>query len=100
MIRSEVYDRNTSQPINSPYISLYSLPDTLLLEEGILADYLNGETVPKSTIELGIKDVSKQYLVKIEKEGYNTGWIKFDASTAGKNELTMSLDPIFLKPRQ
>ena len=98
-IESEVFDKETSKPIIGPYVSLYSLPDTILLVEGVLADYLNGKIVPKSKISLGVDDLTKQYLIKVEKEGYRPGWIKVDASTAEKNQHRMYLDPVYLKPK-
>lgn len=96
IIESQVYDHVTGEEIKGPYISIYALPDTVLLQQGIAADYLNGETVMTSKLTIGIDDLDKIYLVKVEKEGYRPGWLKINPATLGR-QIVVTIDPIYLK---
>lgn len=98
-IESKVYDLFTTEPIKGCHVSLYSLPDSVLVSQSSMVSFLNGESVPTEKLSIGIQDLTKKYVLKVEKEGYIPEFINLDPSKAGRNQVVMPISTIYLEPK-
>ena len=97
-VKSKVFNLFTSEPVLGAKASLISLPDSVVVYEGVHNDYLNGKIVPTNDINATLKDRSKNYVMRVEKEGFVTEWIPIDPSKAGKSQVELPFNPIYLEP--
>lgn len=99
LVKTRAFDLFTTEPVKGPKVYLLILPDSIVQNEWIPANYLNGECIPINDIGVNINDRSKKYLLKVEKEGYKTEYLSIDPSKIGQSQVELPLDPIYLEPK-
>lgn len=98
-VSSKIYDLFTSEPIKGADVSVYMLPDTVLVRKSKMVSFFNGEAEPSDNMRALITDRTHKYILKVEKDGYLPEWITVDPSDAGKHQVMLSVPPVYLEKK-